>query len=183
MSRDELKSFAMRVYAEPGVEACCLELQDSHGLNVNLILLALWLGSTGKGVAGERLWRTVVDETTRWDADAVRPLRAVRRRLRASASEDGGVDALRRCVAECELAAEYLLLDRLEGRFEAAAVANLHGRHTAEDAASNLWAYVNAAGRALPSSAVGLLANLLTAVFPALGADEGLELLRLPTDP
>lgn len=37
--------FSCAVYAAPGVAQACLELQDTHGADVNLLLLAAWLGA------------------------------------------------------------------------------------------------------------------------------------------
>jgi len=39
--------FSLDAYGRPGVAAACLDLQDRHGCDVNLILYALWLGRAG----------------------------------------------------------------------------------------------------------------------------------------
>ena len=77
----DLWAFSLRVYGRPGVEDTCLVLQDRHGLDVDLILLACWLGARGVPLDPARvadLERVVV----RWRDDVVRPLRHVRRALR-----------------------------------------------------------------------------------------------------
>jgi uncharacterized protein (TIGR02444 family) len=73
--------FSLAFYGRPGVAAACLALQDRHGVDVNLVLLALWLGTLGCRLdqpTGDRL----VQIARRWQAPAVAPLRRVRRRLK-----------------------------------------------------------------------------------------------------
>ena len=51
----ELWEFSLDFYARPGVSAALIELQDRAGLDVNLILFALWLGARhGRRRAGGR---------------------------------------------------------------------------------------------------------------------------------
>jgi uncharacterized protein (TIGR02444 family) len=78
--------YALELYRRQGVEGACLELQERHGLDVNLVLLCCWLAT--RGVAVERDWlaRTgaIVD---RWQAEVVWPLRGVRGRLKAELAQ------------------------------------------------------------------------------------------------
>ena len=74
--------YSVTLYARPGVEAACLELQQRHRIDVNLVLLCLWLGERGTALDGETLAR-LCHATDRWQMEVVRPLRALRRRLKA----------------------------------------------------------------------------------------------------
>ncbi|AEY00800.1 hypothetical protein GU3_05215 [Oceanimonas sp. GK1] len=47
ISADELWQFSELHYARPGVAGACIELQDEHGANVNLLLLLLLLEERG----------------------------------------------------------------------------------------------------------------------------------------
>ncbi|MDP5293479.1 TIGR02444 family protein [Oceanimonas sp. CHS3-5] len=47
ISADELWQFSEQHYGRPGVAAACLELQDAHDANVNLMLLLLLLEERG----------------------------------------------------------------------------------------------------------------------------------------
>ncbi|HZA67209.1 MAG TPA: TIGR02444 family protein [Geminicoccaceae bacterium] len=75
-------NYALDLYRREGVEGACLELQERHDLDVNLVLLCCWLATRGVEVERDWLARTgaIVD---RWQAEVVRPLRAVRGRLKA----------------------------------------------------------------------------------------------------
>jgi uncharacterized protein (TIGR02444 family) len=111
MSSD-LWSFSLSTYARPGVEPACLQLQ-SAGINVCLLLCGLWLGERGVACNEHRLQqlRGVAEP---WDADVVRPLRALRVNWKVVAADDGELNALREQVKALELDAERHLLVRLE---------------------------------------------------------------------
>ncbi|WP_375379832.1 TIGR02444 family protein [Pseudomonas hormoni] len=111
MSSD-LWSFSLGTYARPGVEAACLTLQ-SAGVNVCLVLCGLWLGQRGVACNEQRL-QQLHNVAEPWDADVVRPLRALRMQWKVVATEDAELNALREQVKALELEAERHLLLRLE---------------------------------------------------------------------
>lgn len=77
-----LWEFSLRVYSQPEVERCCLTLQDEHGLDVNLVLLATWAAGTGRVLdptVAARL-RQIGDD---YQAAVMRPLRQARRALKS----------------------------------------------------------------------------------------------------
>ncbi|HVT28471.1 MAG TPA: TIGR02444 family protein [Lacipirellulaceae bacterium] len=80
--------FSLDVYAAPGVSSECLDLQDRHGLDVNILLFVVWLGvARGLTVSPahlEQLNATV----TEWQRDVVCPVRAVRRRVKSLGRSD-----------------------------------------------------------------------------------------------
>jgi uncharacterized protein (TIGR02444 family) len=80
-----LWDYALELYGSEGVEAACLELQERHGLDVNLLLLCCWLAERGIA-ADEAALRQIVEMTDVWQEEVVRPLRAVRSRLKARLS-------------------------------------------------------------------------------------------------
>src|SRR4029077_986465 len=46
---DDLWRFSLAFYALPGVARALIALQDRDGLDVNLMLFAMWLGISGPG--------------------------------------------------------------------------------------------------------------------------------------
>ena len=104
--------FSLELYARPGVATACLALQDGHDVDVNLVLLALWLGKSGhrlNSTAGATLARLARS----WQRPIVRPLRQVRRRLkrRNAAAPPPWPEAMehwRSRLAEVELALEQV---------------------------------------------------------------------------
>jgi len=109
-----LRQFALAVHDVEGVPAACVLLQDRFDLDVNVLLLGAFVGVRGKILAAEDVAaaRAVVDA---WHNEVVRPLRAVRRRLKSSPAPapDARTASLRRHVAGSELDAELVELDEL----------------------------------------------------------------------
>jgi uncharacterized protein (TIGR02444 family) len=120
--------YSVALYAKAEVEAACLELQRRHGLDVNLVLLCCWQASCGGALEPATL-RRVTQRVASWQAEVVRPLRALRRRLKVQLAEPepGSVaerwpelgDALRRRALALEIEGERLaqlaLADALAG--------------------------------------------------------------------
>lgn len=74
--------YALELYRREGVEGACLDLQRRHGLDVNLVMLCCWLAS--RGIEAERTWlKATAEEVARWQAEVIRPLRAVRTQIKA----------------------------------------------------------------------------------------------------
>lgn len=112
---------AVELYGRPGVAEACLELQDRHGIDVNLVLLALWLA--GEGAALDRTRVTVLErEVAGFREQAVVRLRDARRALKrqiASASGPAGrhpdlARALRGRLQDLEIDLERLNMITLE---------------------------------------------------------------------
>jgi uncharacterized protein (TIGR02444 family) len=106
-------TFSLEVYARNGVEAACLELQERHQLDVNLLLLCCWLGTRGIRL-GEAEVAGVRQQVGDWRARVILPLRTVRRHLkdlgtspsRSIAPLVDQVRSLRRRLQAAELDAE-----------------------------------------------------------------------------
>ena len=108
----DLWPWALAAYARPGVAEECLRLQDDAAQNVPLLLWAVWSAEAVRApdlAAGARLTRA-------WDAEAVAPLRRLRRALKAASPTLGDADrqAVRDQIGAVELNAERRLLLALE---------------------------------------------------------------------
>jgi uncharacterized protein (TIGR02444 family) len=105
--------FSLGFYARPGVAPALIALQDRDGLDVNVILYALWLGLT-RGHATSAADLAVAEAAAApLRAAVVVELRGLRRRLRPHSDPD--VQALRRRVQALEIAAERAVQERLAG--------------------------------------------------------------------
>ena len=110
----DLWNHALALYARPGVEAACLELQALGG-DVCLLLCATWLQVRGVAVREQRV--TVLREITEpWQRDVIKPLRCLRQQWQAAAQSDAQLAVLREQVKVLELQAEKALLERLQER-------------------------------------------------------------------
>lgn len=101
--------FALELYAAPGVAPACLELQDRNGIDVVLMLVALYAARAGLRAGPDEL-RGAQAATAAFRTDVILPLRAVRRRLKLLdlGVADEAHNALRTTVKRAELAAERL---------------------------------------------------------------------------
>jgi uncharacterized protein (TIGR02444 family) len=112
---------ASRAYESAEVERLCLVLQDDHGQCVSYLLWAIWAGEQGRPVDADLAARAA--ELARdWDESVLKPLRAVRRRLKTPVAgiSDSAREASRERLKDEEIAAERLLLDALEAMTPAA---------------------------------------------------------------
>ncbi|MFN3656604.1 MAG: TIGR02444 family protein [Pseudolabrys sp.] len=100
--------FSLKVYGAPGVAAECLELQETLGVDVNVLLFCAWVGAQGRLLNDDAM--TAVETGVRgWHDAAVRPLRAVRQGMKSMPEmAHADVAALRKDVAAVELRAEQI---------------------------------------------------------------------------
>ena len=116
-TEESLWDFAVRVYDWPGVEAVCLELQDTFGADVPVLIYGLWAGTRGKRLS-DADFAAIVSAVAPWQRNTVIPLRAVRRALKRSDDFSPGFDAAVRTVAQrvkdLELDAERCELEFLD---------------------------------------------------------------------
>ena len=108
---DALWHFSLAFYAVPGIARALITLQDRDGLDVNLILFALWLGLSGYGLLDRGALAAADRAVCAIRTEVVEPLRTLRRRLKGN--PDPSVQNLREGVKELELAAERMVQSRL----------------------------------------------------------------------
>ncbi len=99
--------FALAVYGAPGVPDACIFLQDAYGIDVNVLLIALFAARYHKQLSEAEL--IAADATIRaWREEVVRPLRQIRRQMKADSALALGPEsaAIRNKVKATELSAE-----------------------------------------------------------------------------
>ena len=113
--RQGLWDFALRLYGAPAVGEACLVLQDECGVDVPVLLFSAWLSNQSVGLAESELIRidAVVAD---WRNEVVKPLRAVRRRLKSGLypAPTDVTEAFRNGVKGIELSSEKIELAVLE---------------------------------------------------------------------
>jgi uncharacterized protein (TIGR02444 family) len=83
------------------VAAACIDAQDTHGLDVNLLLFAAWLAAAGHAV-DESDARRADDHCRAWRKDVVEPLRRRRRAWKLAAPHPGAYAAIKALEIEAE---------------------------------------------------------------------------------
>jgi uncharacterized protein (TIGR02444 family) len=81
MSNNPLWDYSIATYDLEGVAPACLRLQDTFGLDVNLLFYAAWLAQLERRLSHHHL--TALEALIAdWRDDMVKPLRALRQRWR-----------------------------------------------------------------------------------------------------
>ena len=172
-------NFSLELYAGEGVAEACLDLQDRRGCDVNILLFCCWLGASGRPTLTADRLRAILKASDGWQASVVRPLREVRRLLKDRPWPDAlpeTVDAVRRRVADAELAAEHA---------EQIKLASLHAPPADRDrpvekrlraAVGNLGVYAVCLGVVPDDKDRAAVATLMGGTFPSLAP---LEIARV----
>lgn len=101
--------FSLAVYAQPGVAAECLALQETLNIDVNVLLFCAWIGAERNRVLDDQALAAIEADVRRWHGTVVQPLRAVRQTMKAMPDlADEAAKALRKEVAAVELRAEQI---------------------------------------------------------------------------
>jgi len=103
-------TFSLRLYSRDEVAAACLALQTRHGLDVNVLLYCIWLGAERGVLLSETDAARIVENVNRWHDGVVRPLRAMRVRLKDDphGAPKAMADMLRNEIKRAELDAERI---------------------------------------------------------------------------
>lgn len=112
---ENFKRFALELYARDGVSPACLHLQDRFDLDVNLVLFAAYVGAVQRQSMTPAELEVVRRGVQDWHREVVRPLRAVRQRLRTgpTPAPNDETARLRRKVQQAEIDAELIELAQL----------------------------------------------------------------------
>jgi uncharacterized protein (TIGR02444 family) len=145
-----LWSFSLDFYDRAGVATALIALQDEAGVNVNLVLFAIWLGLSGRG----RLDKEGIGEAERAigpiSAEVIEPLRTLRRRLMMAPDTD--VQRLRESIKAIEIDAERAALARLAVLAPPPSEADPSQRQA--DAETNLMLYLGLKAATNPHGAI-----------------------------
>ena len=172
-------NFSLELYAGEGVVEACLDLQERRGCDVNVLLFCCWLGASGRPTLTADRLRAILKASDAWQAEIVRPLRAVRRLLkdrRWPETEPGAmpelVDAVRRRVADAELAAEHAEQIRLASLHSPPADRDRPVDKRLRAAVGNLGVYAVCLGVVPDARDRAAGVALMRGTFPALTDDE-----------
>jgi uncharacterized protein (TIGR02444 family) len=111
-------AFSLSVYQDEDVQAECLDLQEHHGIDVNMLLFCAYLGAVHGAVLSDAEMRQAAELVADWHEHVVRGLRGARRALKAFATNPSPfvstAEALRTGVKAMELEAERIEQTMLE---------------------------------------------------------------------
>ncbi len=103
--------FSLAVWGREAVEPACLDLQEHHGLDVNLLLFCGWAGRRGRALDDADIAR-LIEAARPWREATVLPLRKLRKWLKGQSVAPGAAaGALRERIKDDELQAEAIQQD------------------------------------------------------------------------
>jgi len=168
-------NFSLETYAGEGVAEACLDLQERRGCDVNVLLFCCWLGASGRPTLTAERLRGILKASDAWQAEIVRPLRQVRRLLKDrpwSETLPETVDAVRRRVADAELAAEHAEQLKLASLHSPPADRDRPVEKRLRSAIGNLGVYAVCLGVVPDAKDRAAVAALMRATFPGLAPAE-----------
>jgi uncharacterized protein (TIGR02444 family) len=168
-------NFSLELYAGEGVAEACLDLQERRGCDVNVLLFCCWLGASGRPTLTAERLRSILAASDAWQTEVVKPLREMRRRLKDKVWPGAlpeTVDAVRRRVADAELAAEHAEQLKLAGLHTPPADRDRSPEKRMRAAVGNLGVYAVCLGVVPDDKDRQAVATLMRATFPGLTAPE-----------
>jgi uncharacterized protein (TIGR02444 family) len=165
--------FSLAIYGRPGVADACLFLQDRYGLDVNVMLFCVWVGSTGRGSLEAHEIDACVSRSSDWRERVIEPLRQIRRACR---DEPLGVpefllQVFRTSMHDVELDAEHVQQLVLAELAPTMPVADVADDVRFDDVRRSLLRYVQHQGVPRDSRLDECLATILRAAFPGVRRD------------
>lgn len=171
--------FAIDVYRRPGVSDACLQLQERHRLDVNLLLFACWIGVSGRGRLTPEEIGHCIDAVRPWHEAVVRPMRGVRRMLKGDlgAAPVELAQALRREIQAREIDAEHIEQLMLAAALPRQPQGNVLPATRLADASRNALLYLVKLGAELDAATKQSLAVILGQAVPDMASDHVRETL------
>ena len=108
-------TYSYALHESEGVGPACIELQDRHGLDVNLLLYCCWIAASGRGALDAADLEKAFETVQQWQTRVSTPIREIRRLLK---TDSLGVpmdlaQAFRKDLMSVELASERVAQDAL----------------------------------------------------------------------
>ena len=158
-----LWSFSLAIYRKPGVAEACLALQERHGLDVNLLLAALFTGAAGVALDADA-WALLAGTVGAYHREVVQPLRTARCALKPLGPDSAVAAQLRNAVKAAELDAEHLEQLMIEAALADLPLGCPPGLPSASQARANALAYLAASGVAQEAADQAAIQHLVAAI-------------------
>ena len=160
-------TFSLDVYARPGITDACLSLQDQYGCDVNILLFCCWAASVGTGRLDDPTLEDAIASVKQWQAEVIKPVRAIRRRLEAELAyvDPKTAAKLRAEIGAAELQAESVEQDILEKLIVPGASGGRGCAVQLENAQHNLLAYLKLIGTERKNEALDAISTIVDGCF------------------
>ena len=141
---NDLWDYATRVYARGRAGEACLSLQDTRGVDVNVLLFCCWVASSGRGVFREGELEHALTAIGPWRNGVIDVLHDLKVRLKSDVSPAPKTlaDDLRRVIVESELHAEHAEVLMLHAAMTRPGTGTFDRNRQIEDSIVNLFRYL-----------------------------------------
>ncbi len=161
----EFWNYSNQIWSLPEVENNCLELQNQHDLNVNLLLYCCWLGDKQLRLDNEQI-KTLISAAEPWET-VIKPLRCSRNMMKQHliAMPADLIDQTIKNISEMELNAERMEQMSLEKALNLVQLTTSDGESIIECSLHNLKCYVEYMGEQSAESIDSQLGQLLNNLY------------------
>lgn len=139
----EFWNYSTQIWTLPGLETTCLELQNKHEVNVNILLYCCWTGDKNLSINDDDL-QMLLDTTQPWQT-IIKPLRDSRKMMKQSllAMPSKMVDQTLKNINEMELNAEHMEQLALEKTLNLSSISPCSNQSNIECSLTNLMTYLS----------------------------------------
>ena len=165
-------SYSSEIWSLPDVEAICLQLQNEHELNINMLLYCCWAGEQLRCLNDDDL-QTLLDTIQPWQV-IIQPLRDSRRTMQQSLIAMPGemIEQTLSNISEMELNAEHMAQLAMEKALSPQQLGDCAQRSPIECSQDNIDAYLKTLNEALEESQIQpRIRRLLEAIHGITAAD------------
>ncbi len=164
--KSEFWNYSTQIWTLPNVESICLELQNEHDINVNLMLYCCWVGDKNLSLNDDDL-QILLDTIQPWQT-MIKPLRDSRKMMQQHliAMPANMIDQTLENISEMELNAEHMAQLALEKNLKPEKISACENLSNIECSLSNIKTYVGSLSDiASVDEIMPQISQLLTAVF------------------
>ncbi len=170
--------FSLQAYSQESVKKALLNLQNRHGLNINMVLFCYWFAASNQGALLKTDIKQLLTAIHTWHERVVSTLRSLRDRLKEAAAPIWS-QHIRQDVLDTELTAEHieqlLLIDASAKK--STRVRRSHQQRTTH-ACQNAATYCNVLFINLDQADCTAFGQILAGVFPELTPTEAVNMSR-----
>lgn len=166
--------YSLEVYGRDGVSPALITFQDRHGLDVNMLLLCLWSGQSGRGELDDADFEHALAVSASWNPEIVCALRAVRIRLRDEVARVPKAlsEAVRKKLLGVEIECERVEQLSMAAGLRQRETPSKTPRQKLEDCGRSFSAYFNRRGCRPDADDRRALVTILSAAFDDIAGDE-----------
>ena len=161
----DLWIFSTQTYALPDVESTCLQLQDQHDADINIIMYCLWIAEK-KHTLDQADIQVLIKTTEPWQKSILKPLRDARKMMKQHifAMPSDMLEQTVKNLGEMELNAEHMSQLALEKAIDFTARDTHDSANPIDCASNNLVNYLQQLNNTT-DAAVDQHVTLLNAIY------------------